>query len=107
MFCMVDVGASMQIEVVLRAGHGSPKSAHCLDVVMQQWVSWAGYPKEISADRGLDNRGVLSKELSAAGVYTGNIGLEAPYQIGKVERLGYDLDRSRSERHWKQEHPRN
>ena len=87
---MLDFGTSMQIEVVLKAGHGSPKSSHRLDLVMQRWVSWAGYPKETLADRGLNNRGVFSKELSAAGVYTGHIGLEAPYQIGKVEKLGHD-----------------
>ena len=30
----------------------------------------------------------LQKELSVAGVYVGNTGLEAPYQLGKVERHG-------------------
>ena len=39
-------------------------------------------------DRGLNNRGVFAKELSAAGVYCASIGLEAPYQLGKVERHG-------------------
>ena len=53
---------------------------------MTHWVQWAGYPKYIVADRGLHNRRIFAKELSAAGVYCGNIGLEAPYQLGKVER---------------------
>ena len=35
------------------------------------------------ADRGPKNRGVFARELAAA-----NIGLEAPYQLGKVERHG-------------------
>ena len=40
------------------------------------------------SDRGLNNKGILCKEMSAAGAECGSIGLEAPYQIGKVERLG-------------------
>jgi len=40
------------------------------------------------SDRGLNNRGIFVKELSAAGVYCGSIGLEAPYQLAKVERHG-------------------
>ena len=39
-------------------------------------------------DRGLNNRAVFAKEISAAGVYCASIGLEAPYQLGKVERHG-------------------
>ena len=87
LFNMVDLGTSFQIEAVLRKGHGTPKSAHCLDVVMR-WVSWVGYPKEILADRGLNARGIFCKEMSAAGIYCGSAGLEAPDQLGKVERLG-------------------
>eukprot|EP00973_Karenia_brevis_P008508 1150277-Karenia_brevis.AAC.1 len=56
--------------------------------MMQYWISWGGYPKEIVADRGLNNRGIFAKELSAAGVYCSNIGLEAPYQLGITERHG-------------------
>ena len=55
---------------------------------MQHWVSWAGYPTEVITDRGLHNRGVFARELAAAGVYCASIGLEAPYQLGKVERRG-------------------
>ena len=85
---LVCIGTGFQIEAILREGHGTPTSLQCLDAVMNHWVSWAGYPKELTADRGLNNRGVFCKELSAAGVYCGNIGLEAPYQLGKVERHG-------------------
>lgn len=66
LFNMVELGTSFPIEAVLRRRRGTQESAHCLDVVMQHWVSWAGYPKEISADSGLNNRGVFCKELSAA-----------------------------------------
>ena len=40
--------------------------------------------KQIVTDRGLNNRGVFVIKMSAAGVYCGNIGLEALSQIGKV-----------------------
>ena len=88
MFNMLCMGSGCQIEVVLREGKGTPTSSQCLDTFMQHWVSWAGYPSEVTCDRGLNNRGIFAKELAAAGVYVGNIGLEAPYQLGKVERHG-------------------
>ena len=55
---------------------------------MTHWVSWAGYMKELTSDRGLNNRGIFCKEMSAAGIYCGSTGLEAPYQLGKVEKHG-------------------
>ena len=84
----MDLGTRYQQEVVLREGHGTPSSLQTLDALMMTWISWAGYPKELVADRGLNNRGILCKELSAAGVYCGSTGLEAPYQLGIVERHG-------------------
>ena len=87
-FNMTCMGTGFQLVVYLGAGKGNPKSSDCLDVVMAHWVQWAGYPKFITADRGLHNRGIFAKELSAAGVYCGNIGFVAPYQLGKVERHG-------------------
>jgi hypothetical protein len=85
---IVDLGTGFQIQCPLRLGHGTPKSIECLDAYMMYWVSWAGYPKMLVTDRGLNNRGVFRKELEAAGVDCTNIGLEAPYQLGKVERHG-------------------
>jgi hypothetical protein len=85
---LVDMGTGFQMAWVLSEGKGTPSSLQCLDTVMQHWVSWAGYPRKLRSDRGLNNRGVLLKELSAAGVDCSNIGLEAPYQLGKVERHG-------------------
>ena len=88
MFNTVCQGTGYQIEVVLQEGHGTPTSSACLDVLMMQWISWAGYPKRIVTDRGLNNRGIFMKEMSAAGVDTHSIGLEAPYQLAKTERHG-------------------
>ena len=73
---------------MLRQGHGTPSSSECLDAFMFFWVSWAGYPKEIVCDRGLNNRGAFKKGLDANGVYLRNSGLEAPEQIGRGERHG-------------------
>ena len=87
-FNVVCQGTGFQLEVLLRTGHGTPQSSLCLEVFLNHWVSWAGYPKELVSDRGLNNRGIFCEELSAAGVYCGSIGLEAPYQLGKVERRG-------------------
>eukprot|EP00973_Karenia_brevis_P085376 11847813-Karenia_brevis.AAC.1 len=64
---IVDTGTRYPIEVVLREGKGTPTSLQRLDAMMQYWISWGGYPKEIVADRGLNNRGIFAKELSAAG----------------------------------------
>ena len=88
MMNIVDLGTGFEIQCPLRLGHGTPKSIECLDAYMMYWISWAGYPKKLVTDRGLNNRGVFRKELEAAGVDCSNIGLEAPYQLGKVERHG-------------------
>ena len=80
---MVCMGIGFQIEVLLREGHGTPTSSECLDAIMQYWVAWAGYPKEAVSDRGMNNRGVLAKELSAAGVYPASIGLKLPTNLGR------------------------
>ncbi len=65
---MVDIGTGFQMQSLLREGHGTPTSSESLDAVMTHWISWAGYPKEVTSDRGLNNRGVFCKEMSAAGV---------------------------------------
>ena len=67
-FNMVCQGTGFQLEVLLRVGKGTPQSSLCLDVFMNHWVSWAGYRKELVTDRGLNNRGIFAKELSAGGV---------------------------------------
>ena len=69
-------------------GKETPSSTTCLDLVLTHWVNWAGYPKQIISDRGLNNRGVFIKEMNAAGVYCSSIGLEVANQLAKVERHG-------------------
>ena len=88
LFTIVDLGTTYQIQAVLREGRVTPTSLQRLDALMTYWVSWAGYPRQVAADRGLNDRGVFARALAAAGVHTANIGLEAPYQLGKVERHG-------------------
>lgn len=85
---IVDLGTTFQMEVVVGEGTGNPRSAHLLDTVMARWISWAGYPKRIVLDRGTSTKGVFTSEVSKAGVHISTIGLEAPYQIGRVERRG-------------------
>ena len=85
---IVDLGTGFQMQTYLRTGKGTPKSSECYDAFMQSWVSWAGYPEKLICDRGLNNRGVFIREMSAAGVDCSNVGLEAAYQLGKVERHG-------------------
>jgi len=38
-------------------------------LILTHWINWAGYPKQIVTDRGLNNRGVFIREMNAAGVY--------------------------------------
>ena len=72
----------------LREGKGTPKSQECLDAFMLGWVSWAGWPEQVITDRGLHNRGVFAKTLGANGIAIRNTGVEAPEQLGAVERHG-------------------
>ena len=88
LFNIIDMSVGYQIVSLFRAGRGAPTRTECLDVLTQRWASWAGYPKQLIADRGLNNRGAFARELAAAGVYASSTGLEAPYQLGKAERRG-------------------
>ena len=65
---------------------GSPSSHLCLRVFVHGWTRWAGWPKLIRCDRGTHNRGVFGSTLSKSGVAIRPAGLEAPEQIGRVER---------------------
>ena len=49
---MVDLGTTFQVVAMLQTGHGTPRSAHCLDTIMARLVSWAGCPKKLGADKG-------------------------------------------------------
>ena len=64
---------------------GSPSSHACLRAFVHGWTRWAGWPKR---NRGTHNRGVFSSTLAKNGIMIRLAGLEAPEQIGKVERRG-------------------
>ena len=85
---IVCMGTGYQMELYIKEGKGTPSSSVCLDLILTHWANWAGYPKQIVTDRGLNNRGVFIREMNAAGVYCNSIGLESPNQLAKVERHG-------------------
>ena len=72
----------------MREGGGQLPSSQCYELFETHWAQWAGYPKEVISDRGLHNRGSFAKSLSARGIQVINVGVEAPEQIGRVERHG-------------------
>ena len=41
---------------------GQPSSGKCLEKFSQYWASWAGFPKVVTTDRGLHNRGAFSRK---------------------------------------------
>ena len=88
------MGTSLQIETPIMEGKGVPSSTLCLRTFMDQWVEHYGYPKVSRCDRDLHNRGTFYMEMAAAGVQVTNIGLEAPYQLGR--RNEKDLSGRRS-----------
>ena len=67
---------------------GSPSSHACLRPFVLGWTRWAGWPSLVRCDRGAQNRGVCSAILARNGVMIRLAGLEAPEQIGRVERRG-------------------
>jgi hypothetical protein len=85
---IICLGTSFQQCVPIRPGVGQPTSSECLDAFLNRWVSWAGWPVGLKCDRGLHNRGRFAKTLTEHGVIVRQAGVEAPYQIGKVERHG-------------------
>eukprot|EP00435_Cladocopium_sp_Y103_P048460 s7_g14.t1 len=73
---------------VIGPSQGVPSSSKCLQIILRIWVNWAGVPRYMLVDRGTHNRGVMMNELEKRGCTFRMIGLEAPYQLGKVERAG-------------------
>ena len=69
-------------------------SAKCLQKFMKYWASPFGWPKVISHDRGLHNRGAFAYGLAAHGVLIRPAGLESPEHIGRCERHGGILKRA-------------
>ena len=67
---------------------GSPSPHACLRAFVHGWTRWAGWPGLVRCDRRTHNRGVFSSTLAKNGVMIRLAGLEAPEQIGRVERRG-------------------
>ena len=63
-------------------------AAKCLQKFMSHWVSWAGWPKIVTTDRGTHNRGVFARTLAKNGVYVRPVGLESPEHLGRGESHG-------------------
>ena len=91
---VIDVGTSFQVVTLVRAGGGQPSSAKCLRKFMQHWASPFGWPKVVTHDRGLHNRGAFAHGLSSHGVQIRQAGLESPEHIGKCERHGGIIKRA-------------
>ena len=85
---IVDCGTTFHMCTYVRTGAGSPSSARCIQKFMTHWVSWAGWPRIVTTDRGTHNRGVFAKTLGKNGVYIRNVGLESPEHLGRGERHG-------------------
>ena len=58
---IVCLSARYQVIGYLGMLNGLPKSSACLHILNTQWISSAGWPKYLVADRGLHNRGELSR----------------------------------------------
>ena len=68
--------------------HGSPSSHACRQAFVHGWTPWAGWPRLVRCVGGTHNRGIFSSILAKNGVMTRPAGLQAPEQIGRVERRG-------------------
>ena len=88
---VVCMGVTFQLGWIVRAGGGTPSSRQCLKMFITGWTSWAGWPKILTLDRGLHNRGIFAATARRNGAYIREAGLEAPEQIGRVERRGQML----------------
>ena len=87
-FSIVCAGACFHQAAIVRVGGGTPYSKKCLQKLNSRWVSWAGWPRILTSDRGVHNKGVFSRALTQNGVFWRQAGLEAPEQIGRAERHG-------------------
>jgi hypothetical protein len=85
---MVDLGTTFQLCEVVRTGPGQPSSSERLKALQKRWFSWSGHPVNLMCDRGLHNRGVMSKYMDDHGIQVHHSPLEAPENLGRVERHG-------------------
>ena len=67
---------------------GMPSSKQCKETFENIWSQHYGCPRYLITDRGLHNRGQFARMLSAKDTILLQAALEAPHQIGKVERRG-------------------
>ena len=79
-------GTTFHLAALVLLGAGVPSSTRCLKKFDSMWARWAGWPKTLSSDRGLHNRGAFSRGLQANGVVIRQAALEVPEHIGRAER---------------------
>ena len=82
------LGTCFHVGESLGQSQGVPSSRKCLEILLRSWIGWAGHPRSILVDRGTHNRGIFMHELERRGCRFKLAALEAPYQLGKVERQG-------------------
>ena len=64
---MVDIATGFHMCEVVKEGGGQPASEACAKALMTKWIAWAGWPKACIMDRGLHNRGAVTKMLASHG----------------------------------------
>ena len=85
----VCMGATYDQAWIVRESESLGSSSHaCLRVCVQGWTRWAGWPKLVRCDRGTHSSCAFRTILIENGVMIRPAGLEAPEQIGRVERRG-------------------
>ena len=82
----VGIATGFHLAEVVKVGGGMPTSERCADAMVSRWVSWAGWPKQVTCDRGMHNRGEVQRLLASHGCEVIFVPLETPSAIGKVER---------------------
>ena len=82
------LGTCFHVGESLGQSQGVPSSRRCLEILLRSWIGWAGQPRFILVDRGTHNRGIFMQAMEQRGCRFKLAALEAPYQLGKVERQG-------------------
>ena len=88
------LGTCFHVGESLGQSQGVPSSRRCLEILLRSWIGWAGQPRFILVDRGTHNRGVFMQAMEQRGCRFKLAALEAPYQLGKVERQGGVFERN-------------
>ena len=83
---MADISTGFHVARVVKEGGTMPTSESCAKALMEGWTSWAGWPKMVTMDREVHNRGNMQKLLASHGCEVVYAPLETPSAIGKVER---------------------